>query len=508
MPGTAATPPPGWSFGLPGSLVSIDTNTSASTTLLSPSAGYQMVDGGVAVALNGDIFFNAAQAPGVQNGGKLYSLDPSTSQVNPVSADYFPAIASAPDGTIVGLDQNTSNGTMAVVRVNPNTDAITTVVPASAGYKVDVYGSIVVEPNDAIDFAVYGPGTAGFHLYHWNPKSNKVTELSTDRVGSMAIAPAGTLGPTPLLVAVTIVNGTTSVVTINPANGHQSSVAIPAGYQVFSPLTVEPDGNIDLTAETGGQPPIGLYQFNAATGQVNSLNSNSFVALATPLLHGIDVSHYQGAIDWKTLAMPTNGIEFAFAKATNGTAIDPFFQTNWVPMQGLGIPIGAYCYGIPGTTTSAVLQAEMLYNTVKPRQGQLLILDLETAHGQTPAHVWAWTKAFVSEIVKLSGRPPLINTSYSFWQTYVAAGTQSTNLGAPLWIAQYPPTPKKFSQDPKPIPPKWSSWDFWQFADDKNGVVTGRQLGITGAVDWDYFNGTAAQLQAFVGQHGVSVPWQ
>ncbi len=65
----------------------------------------------------------------------------------------------------------------------------------------------------------------------------------------------------------------------------------------------------------------------------------------TPL-QGIDVSHYQGTIDWQKVAQA--GIRFVFVKATQGiTVVDPQFQTNWQEAKAAGLLRGAYHFFEP-----------------------------------------------------------------------------------------------------------------------------------------------------------------
>src|SRR5437867_1330928 len=58
-------------------------------------------------------------------------------------------------------------------------------------------------------------------------------------------------------------------------------------------------------------------------------------------LRGIDVSHYQGAINWDDVA--SGGISFAYIKATEGTNfVDPLFAQNWAGAEAAGLRRGAY----------------------------------------------------------------------------------------------------------------------------------------------------------------------
>jgi GH25 family lysozyme M1 (1,4-beta-N-acetylmuramidase) len=194
-------------------------------------------------------------------------------------------------------------------------------------------------------------------------------------------------------------------------------------------------------------------------------------------LPGIDVSHWQGTINWNSVF--NAGIRFAFTKATEGTGyLDPQLSRNLSEMSRLGIVRGAYHFGHPNV--SATSQAQYFVSNVKKANGGTvsgclqLCLDLEVTDGQAPAQVWSWTQSFIAEVKSLTGRPGIIYTSPSFWTTSV--GNPTSNLNCPLWIAHWNvATPT--------VPRAWSSvgWAFWQY------TSTGSVSGVTGNVDRDRF---------------------
>ena len=201
-------------------------------------------------------------------------------------------------------------------------------------------------------------------------------------------------------------------------------------------------------------------------------------------LHGIDVSNYQGTVNWTSVKNAGNS--FAFAKATEGTTFtDAYFKSNWANMKSAGLIRGAYHYGHP--SVSATAQAQYFVNAVKAAGGfngsnsLQLVLDLETTDGLSPSQVWAWTQAFIAEIKTLTGRPGIIYTGYYFWRDSV--GNPSNNLNCPLWIADY-------GVSSPLVPSAWSTWTFWQYSD------TGSVPGVGGNVDLDYFNGSLTNLKA------------
>ncbi len=195
-------------------------------------------------------------------------------------------------------------------------------------------------------------------------------------------------------------------------------------------------------------------------------------------LNGVDVSHYQGNINWS--AVKNAGTTFAIAKATEGTTfLDAYLNANIAGMKQNGIIPGAYHFAHPGVDATA--QANYFTNAVRTANGGRfhgmlqLVLDLEVTDGRTPAQVWAWTQTFCARVRAVTGRPCIIYTGFYFWRDSV--GNPNNNLNCPLWLAAYVSNPNPY------IPQAWSGvgWAFWQYTD------TGRVPGISGNVDRDYF---------------------
>jgi lysozyme len=202
--------------------------------------------------------------------------------------------------------------------------------------------------------------------------------------------------------------------------------------------------------------------------------------VAAAHLNGIDVSHYQGGINWS--AVRGAGITFAVAKATEGTGYtDPFVNQNIAGMKQAGIVPGAYHFAHPGS--DAVAQANHFTSVVHAANGGSfsgllqLVLDLEVTDGMAPSQVFAWTQAFVARVEAVTGRPCIIYTGFYFWRDSV--GNPDNNLNCPLWLAAY----VSESQTASLTPRAWSGvgWAFWQYTD------AGSVPGVSGNVDRDYF---------------------
>jgi lysozyme len=199
---------------------------------------------------------------------------------------------------------------------------------------------------------------------------------------------------------------------------------------------------------------------------------------------GLDVSHYQGTVDWASVAQ--KGYRFAFIKATEGSSsTDPEFSANWTDAKAAGLVRGAYHYYEPGSDPQQ--QAEHFLNTVWPDGGQPLLgpgdlppaLDIETTGGQSAEEVVQGIQQWLSLVQQRTLRIPILYTARGFWD-----GLGTSQFGNyPLWVAEYGVAA------PSPLPAGWQQWRFWQFSQ------TGEIDGISGDVDLDVFQGTLPDLQ-------------
>lgn len=196
-------------------------------------------------------------------------------------------------------------------------------------------------------------------------------------------------------------------------------------------------------------------------------------------LPGIDVSHWQGAIDWD--AVEDDGVEFAFIKATEGgDYTDPRFAANWAGARQAGVVRGAYHFFRP--QTDAMAQVAHFLRTVQLAPGDLPpVLDVEVTDGRSAAQIAAGVRTWLQEVERVTGRRPILYTRASFWTGQMGGGFG----GYPLWVAHYGVSSPN-------IPAEWSGWTFWQHSD------AGRVDGISGDVDLNWFNGDRAELNAFV----------
>lgn len=197
---------------------------------------------------------------------------------------------------------------------------------------------------------------------------------------------------------------------------------------------------------------------------------------------GIDVSRYQGDINWSKVKEA--GKVFAIIKASQGKSYrDPKFLANVRGARAAGVLIGAYHFLDATNEADAREEAQNLYNAMKEAGGIGLfdlppVLDYETNPGKlSKAQISAVTKAFLVEIERLTGRKPMIYSGNSF-----AANFDASMACYPLWVARYS------SKVPWNVP-TWSEWTIWQYSS------AGAVPGVNGNVDLNEYNGTLADLK-------------
>ncbi|GAA0382759.1 glycoside hydrolase family 25 protein [Paenibacillus motobuensis] len=204
---------------------------------------------------------------------------------------------------------------------------------------------------------------------------------------------------------------------------------------------------------------------------------------------GIDVSHWNGTIDWPKVA--ASGISFTYIKATQNS-VDKRFVENVKGAKAAGILIGAYHYLDEKVTTAdaAKSAARTFYNAIQSAGVKFdlpPVLDYESKSSSLSiAGATTVAKVFLEELARLTGVTPILYTYPAF------IGNFSGLSHYPLWIARYSTqTPADASG--------WKRWEFWQYSDGQAGgyLPNGSRKvnGINGNVDLNEFDGTEAELK-------------
>jgi len=201
---------------------------------------------------------------------------------------------------------------------------------------------------------------------------------------------------------------------------------------------------------------------------------------STPLLagysvHGIDVSTYQGRIDWPEVARQQ--VRFAFIKASEGATLrDPRFGRNWREARAAGILSGAYHYFQPNRDGGD--QARLFIATVPLRPGDLPpVLDVEAPRFHDVAELRRELHQWLDAVEAHYQVRPILYSNYAFYQHYLAGHFDDY----PLWLAHY-------EVERPALPP--SRWIIWQHSDE--AYVPG----IRGTVDLKVFEGSYQALLA------------
>ncbi|MGA5700686.1 GH25 family lysozyme [Peterkaempfera bronchialis] len=221
----------------------------------------------------------------------------------------------------------------------------------------------------------------------------------------------------------------------------------------------------------------------------------SVAAAAAGTLAGLDVSSYQGVVDWA--AVRSNGAAFAYVKATEGTTYtSPSYSGQYTGSYNAGLIRGAYHFALPDRSNGTA-QADWFvgHGGGWSADGRTLppALDIEynpygaTCYGLGQSAMVSWIRAFSDEVRAKTGRYPMIYTTTDWWTT-CTGNNGSFGATNPLWIARY-------AGSPGTLPAGWSAQTIWQYAD--SGVFPG---------DQDRFNGSLADLQALALGNGGTPP--
>ena len=180
--------------------------------------------------------------------------------------------------------------------------------------------------------------------------------------------------------------------------------------------------------------------------------------------HGIDVSRYQGKIDWNYLVKKSSvKISFVFCKATEGTTIlDQRWKKNYRELRKRNIPVGAYHYFKP--KKNAIRQAKFFLKHYQPAKNDLPpVIDIEE-EGDDPVSLRNDVKLWMDIVKEETGRQPIIYTNYFMFTNIFKAHFQDYTF----WIANYSDLPDRIEDD---------RIQYWQYTD------RGKVPGITEPVD-------------------------
>lgn len=227
----------------------------------------------------------------------------------------------------------------------------------------------------------------------------------------------------------------------------------------------------------------------AAVGVFLLLFWNGTIRLNTPSqeeypVRGVDVSAYQGEIDWNVLA--SQDIDFAFIKATEGSSyIDRCFAYNFEQAAKTELKISAYHFF--SFDSAGATQAENYIRTVPKQEGTLPpVVDVEfygDKAGNPPAaeEVQAQLEIFLTRLETHYGQRPIIYTTGKVYDRYIADHFAEYDI----WIRNVYWSPSLSDG---------RDWTFWQYSD--KGLLDGYD-GEEEHIDLNVFCGTEEEFAAY-----------
>jgi len=260
-------------------------------------------------------------------------------------------------------------------------------------------------------------------------------------------------------------------------------------------LASESPGDAVMADEQSGTAPQQERRNHAMGSQirlhelVESLNPDGSpltILTAPGSVQGMDVSSYQGNVNWSSAW--SKGARFAYVKATEGTFyVNSYFAQQYNGSYNQGMTRGAYHFARPDRSSGSA-QADYFVNHGGgwSADGRTLpgTLDIEynpsgsTCYGLSNSSMVSWIKSFSDRYRSRTGRYPVIYTTTNWWTQCTGNRTNFGNNN-PLWIANYGATAGS-------LPYGWTYYTFWQYAD--HGAFPG---------DQDVFNGDASRLAIF-----------
>lgn len=210
-------------------------------------------------------------------------------------------------------------------------------------------------------------------------------------------------------------------------------------------------------------------KYNYQTKLENPSISNS------KYIFGIDVSHYQGEIDWDEVRTSHHPIEYVFIRATMGTdGKDHSFKYNWIKAKEKGYVCGAYHYYRP--TENSTEQFNNFSTSLDLQSGDFApILDIERPSKFGSENLREGVLNWLRLAEERYGIKPIIYTGRTFYDNYLKGHLD----GYPLWIASYSGKHKL----------KNIEWTFHQFTENI------RVKGIKTSVDGNDYNGELNDLK-------------
>ena len=229
---------------------------------------------------------------------------------------------------------------------------------------------------------------------------------------------------------------------------------------------------------------VTLTALAALAGLLYILYENGFITLNNPSgyeVTGVDVSSYQGQIDWDILS---ENIDFAYIKATEGSSsVDPCFKDNWKNSQGKGIRTGAYhffSFDSSGETQAEnfISNVPIIENMLPPAIDVEFYADKEQSP-PSPVNVNTELRNMIEKLREHYGLTPVIYSTQKAYNMYISGNFSDCDI----WIRDILSFPSL---------PDRERWTIWQYSEK------GRLDGYSGDerfIDMNVFYGTKKEFE-------------
>lgn len=179
---------------------------------------------------------------------------------------------------------------------------------------------------------------------------------------------------------------------------------------------------------------------------------------------GIDVSHYQGDIDWPTVAA-TKLVSYVYIKSSEGESlVDDYYRTNLEGARKAGLKVGSYHYYRPDANADMQYQ-NLTSQVIRKEQDLAPIIDIEKRGAKSEEKFIADLRDFLVRVEKHYGCKPVIYTFHNFYNRYLSGHFK----GYRMMIARY--------REDEPTLDDGAPYTAWQY------TQRGKIDGIKGYVD-------------------------
>ena len=234
--------------------------------------------------------------------------------------------------------------------------------------------------------------------------------------------------------------------------------------------------SINTESLTQGMHTIRVVNISGYRKEIQSMEVT--FRISNTIKAGIDVSQYQGNIDWNSVK--NSGVNFAilrigyYLESQGRAVIDPYFEQNYNACKSLGIAVGGYFYSYAFNSAEASREAQACLSAISGKSFEMpIFLDVEdnilknaVADGRTNKNELTNASITFCDIMNSSGYRGGVYASKNFFIDYLNVSVLERY---DIWLAHYTEATDYTGK-----------FDIWQY------TSSGSIPGINGNVDLDW----------------------